>query len=189
MRRSFQIKVSLLALTLATILPSVAHAETYTIDASHSAVLFKAKHFSASYTYGRFRGISGRIELAKKNSTVSIEIDAASIYTAHRKRDVHLKGPDFLNVKQYPKIIFRSTKVIQRGETFIVEGTLTLHGVKKAIKVNMIRTGTGVNRMSGKKLVGFEGSFSIDRVAYGMSKFIGAVGKTITLTVAIEATR
>ncbi len=177
-----------LALALSLLaLPSLASAETYTIDPGHSAILFKAQHFGAGYTYGRFRGVSGSVEVAGNKSAVSIEVDAASIYTAQRKRDGHLKGPDFLNVKQFPTISFKSTKVRKRGKTFTITGKLTLHGVTKTISVKMVKTGSGTNKMSGKKLVGFEGSFTIDRTAYGMKKLVGPVSKTITLTIAVEA--
>jgi polyisoprenoid-binding protein YceI len=182
------IKVSAIVFAFALLaLPTAASAAPYAIDASHSVVLFKAQHFGAGYTYGRFRGVSGTIDLAGKKSSVSISIDAASIYTAQRKRDGHLKSPDFLNVKQFPKITFKSTKVSKRGKIFSVTGKLTLHGVTKTITVKMAKTGEGKNKMSGKQLVGFEGTFSIDRTAYGMKKLIGPVSKKITLTIAVEA--
>lgn len=169
-------------------IPTSALAETYKIDPAHSTILFKTQHFGAGYTYGRFMRFTGQLETGKKSS-VALEIDASSVFTAQRKRDGHLKSPDFFNVKQFPKISFKSTKVVARGKTYTVTGDLTLHGVTKKITVKMKLVGKGKNPMSKQELIGFEGSFSIKRSAYGMSKMIGPAGDVVTLTLAIEATK
>lgn len=183
-------KTSLTIALLAALimLPVAASAATYKIDPAHSAVMFKTQHFGAGYTYGRFMRFSGQFELGKKSS-VELEIDASSVFTAQRKRDGHLKSPDFFNVKQFPKISFKSTKVVGRGKTYTITGDLTLHGVTKKITVKVKMTGKGKNPMSKQELIGFEGSFTIKRSAYGMGKLIGPAGDAVTLMLAIEGTK
>lgn len=171
-----------------TMLPAAASAATYKIDPAHSAVLFKTKHFGAGYTYGRFMRFTGQFELGKKNS-VELEIDASSVFTAQRKRDGHLKSPDFFNVKQFPKISFKSTKVVARGKAYTITGNLTLHGVTKQISIKAKMVGKGKNPMSKQELIGFEGSFTVKRSAYGMSKMIGVAGDAVTLMLAIEGAK
>ena len=49
------------------------------------------------------------------NSSVDVEIDAASIDTREAQRDGHLKSPDFLDVGKYPTITFKSRRVEGAG--------------------------------------------------------------------------
>ena len=170
---------------LIAFLSTAAQAQTYTVDRSHSAILFKAKHANVSYTYGMFRGFSGSLTVAGKKSQVAIEVDAGSVYTGEKKRDGHLASPDFLNAKQFPKITFNSTKVQQRGKSVVVAGKLTLHGVTKDVKLTMVHIGSGKGP-DGKERIGFEGTLKIKRSAYGMTKMIPMVGDDVTLTISIE---
>jgi polyisoprenoid-binding protein YceI len=49
-----------------------------------------------------------------------------------------------LESAKYPEIVFRSTRVEkQAGERWMVEGTLTLHGVTKQLALAVMRSGDG----------------------------------------------
>lgn len=181
----------LLVTTLAIGLPSLASAaETYEIDPDHAAVLFRAGHLGIGAVYGRFRAISGEFTFDSKkpaNSKVRVEVDANSVYTANKKRDQHLLSPDFLNAKQFGKIVFESTNVKKSGKRLKVSGKLQLHGVTKPVTVTMAHLGSGKDPW-GKQRAGFEGEFTIKRSDYGISAMKGAVGEQIKLIVSIEGT-
>jgi len=180
--------LSALVFTACTALSSFAAAkETYEIDAAHSTVIFRAGHLGIGAVYGRFRAISGEFTMGKKpaDQTVKLEIDPNSVYTAVRKRDEHLKGPDFLNAKQFGTITFVSTKVKKVGKAFKVTGKLTLHGVTKTVTVTMKHLGSGKDPL-GNYRAGFEGNLVINRMNYGITHMKGAVGNKIGLTIAIE---
>ena len=154
----------------------------------HSTVIFKVKHFGVSYSYGSFRKVNGKLVVDEKRpakSSVSIDLDAASVFTANKKRDTHLRSPDFLNVKQFPKITFRSTRIRKAGQDLAVTGKLTLHGVTKTITVKMAYIGKGKDAWGGHR-IGFEGSFTVNRADYGITKMKGAVGDKLHLVVAVE---
>jgi polyisoprenoid-binding protein YceI len=187
-------KNPILGLTLALLvgLPATAKAaDTYTVDPVHSTVIFKTKHFGVGYVYGSFRKISGTIVVDEKKpsrSKVNLEVDASSVFTANKKRDTHIKSPDFLNVKQFPKITFTSTKVTKRGKGADVTGKLILHGKTKTITVRMNKIGSGKDPY-GNFRIGFEGTFTINRSDYGMTKMKGAVGEKMHLIIAVEGMR
>ncbi|MCB9554556.1 MAG: YceI family protein [Deltaproteobacteria bacterium] len=170
------------------IAPSTSFAETWNIDPVHSAVVFKTLHFGAGYTYGMFRKFSGKIEAAKPigKSSVSIEIDAESVYTGEQKRDKHLRSPDFLNVKQFPKITFVSSAVRGSVKNITVSGKLTLHGTTKDVTVRLTKVGEGKDPW-GNQRIGFEGTLKIKRTEYGMKKMIGPAADEIQLILAFEA--
>lgn len=179
-------------LTVLVLIPAGARATgPFAVDPGHSAVIFKALHFGAGYTYGRFRKLSGSIEMDEKkpqNSKVSIEIDAGSVYTGDKKRDAHLKGPDFLNTKQYPKIVFKSARVKKTRGGATVTGQLSLHGVTRGVTVKMRIVGKGKDPW-GNSRVGFEGTFSVKLKDYKIKGMAGAVGDRIDLIVAVEGMR
>ena len=168
-------------------------ADTYEIDTAHSVVLFRAKHNGIAYNYGRFNEFTGKITMDETDifkSMVEFEVKTASVDTANEKRDQHLRSPDFFSAKQFPVIIFKSTKVnIKEGEEDMLEvtGDLELLGVKKSITVDVAITGKGKGRQ-GESLIGFESTFTINRSEFGMTYGVGGpVSDDIRLTVAIEA--
>jgi polyisoprenoid-binding protein YceI len=87
----------------------VSAADTYEVDPVHSFVIFRCKNLGqagAVFVYGRFNEIKGTIVVDKDpaKSSVNITINADSIDTGVPDRDNHLRSPDFLNTKQFPKL-------------------------------------------------------------------------------------
>lgn len=180
-------------LTLAVLaIGSLAAADTWEIDAAHSYALFKVKHLGTSHNYGTFPGIAGTVttDADVSKNTVSITIDPASVATANAKRDEHLRGPDFLDAKQFKTASFTGTgwKAVGEGK-WEVAGTLTLHGVAKSLTVVVAQTGSGTNPFTNKLIIGYETVFTIKQSDFGMNwaKDKGALSDEVQLTVAIEA--
>src|SRR5688572_24668308 len=98
---------------------SVAAPENYKVDTAHSSVVYKIKHMNTANHYGLFTDLQGTLsidEAAPEGSSMNLEIKADSINSGNQKRDEHVKGPDFLNVKQFPTITFKSTSVKKVGD-------------------------------------------------------------------------
>lgn len=163
-----------------------AFATDWNIDNSHAAAVFQVSHLGISNTHGRFNKISGKITTGEKFA-VNVEIDAASVDTNDAKRDEHLRGPDFFDVKQFPTLSFVSTAVTKTGDkTYDVTGDLTIHGVKKPITVKVVQVGEGKDPWGGTR-IGFDTTFTIKRADFGMNYGPGAVGEDVTITLALEA--
>jgi polyisoprenoid-binding protein YceI len=160
-------------------------ADTYKVDPVHSSVIFKIKHMGVSNCFGRFNSVNGTINLDEKDPkscSVEIEVKADSVDTNEPKRDQHVKGADFLDVKQFANITFKSTGVEKgEGDAYVVSGDFTLHGTTKPVKITMTKTGAA----NGK--IGFEGQFTIKRSDYGMNFMPQALGDEILLMVGVEA--
>ena len=87
-------------------------AADYDVDAAHTTVQFKVGHLGFSELVGRFNTFSGTFSMDDANpaaAKASFEIDAASVDSNHEPRDKHLRSPDFLDVKQFPKMTFVSS--------------------------------------------------------------------------------
>ena len=163
-------------------------AGTYEIDPVHSAAVFAVQHFGAGYVYGMLPKVTGKyvLEGDLDKGSVQIEIDTQSVFTADKKRDDHLKSPDFFNAKQFPKIEFKSRQIKAAESKIEVSGDLTLHGVTKPLTLELEYTGSGTNPMSKASLTGFRGTASIKRSDFDMKTMIGPAGDKIDLIVAIE---
>lgn len=178
----------LTALALGLALPSVAIAKPAKIDKGHSGVMFKAHHFGAGYTWGRFNDFGGTVDMdGSELKGVDIRIEAASIDTGIEKRDKHLRSPDFFDAETHADVTFKSTKVVKKADgVYDVTGMLGLHGVDKEITVEMRHTGEGdlPAMMGGAHVTGWETAFPINQTDHGMS--YDAIGETAFVYVNLE---
>jgi len=179
-----------------TVRESAAGTTTYTVDPVHSNVIFKIRHGTVTNFYGRFNQVDGAIEFdedAEIISSMSFKIPVSSVDTNSRTRDGHIKGAEFFNFRQYPGMTFESTSINPNGEgSYILKGTLSLHGVTKEIEATLDQVRTGIFR--DRDVLGFEARFTIMRSDYGIMKYLaddlsetGPLGNRVDLIVAIES--
>ena len=179
--------LSVSALNVASAEP--AKSETYNADVAHSAVIFKVKHLNVAYTYGRFTGFEATYNHKEGAESVSFSIDASSVNTENKKRDDHLRGPDFFNVNEFPKITFKSTAWKKTGDNSAeVTGELSLHGVTKTITVPVVKTGEGDDPW-GNHRVGFEATFKVKRSEFGITYGPQVASDEIEMTLSFEGVR
>lgn len=133
--------IAALAFIGASTMASGAYADNFEIDGQHSWITFTIKHGIYGIAHGQFDAASGSIVMDKADpskSSVKAEIDVGSVHTAYDQRDSDLKGPDFFNAAEFPKISFESTKVEKVSDTTgKVTGNLTISGVAKEITLDV----------------------------------------------------
>jgi polyisoprenoid-binding protein YceI len=167
----------------------------YAIDPVHTETLFKVKHMGVSNFYGRFNQASGTVFVDAEtpaDSQVKLTIDVGSFDTANADRDRHMKGPDFFNAEQFPKIVFESTKVTPKAgskDQFDLAGNLTMHGVTKEITATIEQTGFAKlpAPMGGGSAVGYETKLTIKRSDFGLTTALDMLGDEVTVLVSLEA--
>ncbi len=151
----------------------VAQAEYYALDieGTHAFINFKIKHLGFSWLYGQFNHFSGNFNYDESNpsaSKVSITIDTKSLDSNHAKRDKHLRGEEFLDVKKFPTSTFLSTLFKETGKgKAILQGDLTFHGITKNITINIEHMGHGKDPWGGYRR-GFYGTTSINPAEFGL---------------------
>jgi len=165
-------------------------AEAYTVDLTHSTVLFRVNHLGISNAYGRFNKFSGDIQWAPDDlsqTSVSFEVDASSVDSNHEGRDDHLRGPDFFSVKEFPTWSFESKEVKALGEDrYAVAGEMTMRGKTEELSFEMKKTGEGESERFGKK-IGFEAMFDLKRTKFGISYATPGIGDEVGVILSIEA--
>src|SRR5436189_3007168 len=128
------------AAVIAALSPAASANETYKFDPSGSTIGFAVHQFLGT-THGKFTKFSGKIEIDREqteNSSVTAQIDVRSIDTRIKKRDDHLRSPEFFNVDRFPQITFKSRSVKRTGpQSGDILGDLTIHGVTKPITLHV----------------------------------------------------
>jgi len=159
-------------------------AEKYNIDKVHSSVGFAVRHNMVSMVKGSFTDYMGEIMLDPSDitkSSVTVTIKTASINTANKGRDNHLRSPDFFDAPTYPEITFKSTRIEKKNTGWVAHGSFTMHGVTKEIALPFTLTGP---IMDGRgKLIGIESSTTINRQDYGVkwSRILDAGGVAVAM--------
>lgn len=87
--------------------------------------------------FSRFTGTIDLVDGMVEGSTVTVEIDMASVFTDDERLTEHLKTQDFFEIAKFPKSHFRLTKIERDGSTgentYDVTGDLELRGVRRSI--------------------------------------------------------
>jgi len=168
----------------------MATAATHTVDQAHSFFMFRAVRGGIAHIYGRFNDFEGTLELEGDDfagASIELSVSTASVDSGVERRDNHLRSPDFLNSAEIPRMTFKSTSVEKKSDsTFTVTGDLSLHGVVKSVTAEVEVIGTGTDR-GGKSLIGFEGTFVIDRSDFKMEFMPGFIGNELQILFAVQA--
>ena len=125
-----------------------------------SSIHFTIKNFGFNVG-GALHGIEGDIRFSPDNpgdARFDVSIDAASINTDNDMRDGHLKGEDYLDVQNYPRIRFVSVRVKQgkKKGTYEMTGNLTIRNKTKEVSFPFTADNSGNGYL-------FRGSFKINR--------------------------
>lgn len=161
-------------------------ADDYVIDNSHSYIEFAVSHIGVSIMKGGFNSIRGEFNTGS-NAKISIELDTDSLNTHHARRDRHLKGEDFFDVKKYPKASFESTSFNpQSGE---LRGMLTMLEQTRETVFQVEKVGEGVQPRDGSYRIGYKATTEIDRRDFGMNYELGPASWTVQLTIFLEGIR
>ena len=154
------------------ILPSLATATPWNIDADHSNIGFSVSHLMVSHVKGNFNKYSGVVDINDNDITkskVDVTIDASSINTNVQKRDEHLKSPDFFDVAKYPTLTFVSKKWTKAAKGALkVTGDLTIHGVTKSVVLNVAPLSKESKDPWGNIKRGTSASTTINRKDFGL---------------------
>jgi len=169
--------------------------ETYKFDSSGSAIGFTVHQFLGT-THGKFTSFSGKIDVNREhpeNSSVTAQIHVRSIDTHIKKRDDHLRSPEFFNVEKFPQITFRSRSVKRTGpQSGDILGDLTMHGVTKPITLHVkLLTPISNEVKQTRSAVATE---PLKRRDFNLmfsqgAEAVSGIGQTVAINIEVEATR
>ncbi len=112
--------------------------ETLQADPAASSVGFTGSKLTGSHdgTFTRFTATVGLVGGKAEGSSVSVDIDMASLAIEPERLRGHLLSPDLFDAAQFARATFASSAIVPAtapGATHTVTGNLTLHGVTKSV--------------------------------------------------------
>ncbi|MEE4243391.1 MAG: YceI family protein [Desulfopila sp.] len=174
-----------------------AKAPAWEFDKDHSNFYFSVDHIFSKIR-GHFEDYSGAINFDPANleeSSFLFEIKVDSINTHIAKRDKHLLSDDFFSAADFPLMRFQSSSISKSGDnSYNIAGTFTVKGKEYDLTVPLTLVGVKEHpMMKGTEVAGFNGTLTIDRLAYGVGsgKFYeyGVVGKDVEIFISLEVLR
>ena len=144
----------------------------WVLDPTHSELGFKIKHLMISNVSGSLKRFEAEVETDGVDFTstqIKLSADMASISTNNEQRDAHLRNSDFFEVEKYPELRFTSTKAAKvDSDTFTLFGDLTLKGVTRPVKLNVVSNGVTKDPWGGER-AGFVVTGKINRSDWGVN--------------------
>lgn len=180
---------------LAALVATTAQAapEKYTLDASHSQIIFSYNHLGFSTTWGMFSGFEGEIMFdaeAPASSSVSVDMPLQSMLTGWEERFAHFMTPDFFDANDDSIVSFTSTSIEVTGDsTALITGDLSINGVSKSVVLDAVLNQSGDHPMAGKPWLGFNATTKLLRSDFGVGKFAPYVGDELDVMISIEAAK
>src|SRR6056297_1003885 len=98
---------------------ALAAPEKYTLDASHSQIVFSYNHLGYSTTYGMFSGFEGEIMFDQEDpaaSSVTVSMPVMSMMTGWEARFNHFMSGDFFGAAEDDMVTFTSTGIEVTGD-------------------------------------------------------------------------
>ena len=182
------------AITVVWLSSAASANETYKFDPSGSMIGFTVHQFLGT-THGKFTRFSGKIDIDREhpeNSSVTAQIDVRSIDTHIKKRDDHLRSPEFFDVEKFPQMTFKSRNVKRTGpQSGDILGDLTMHGVTRPITLH-VKLLTPVNDTSRTRWA--VTTEPISRRDFNLmfaqaAEAVSGIGQTVAISIEIQAKR
>lgn len=176
-------------------------AGTYTIDPTHTSLVFKVSHFGMSDYTARFTDVDATLVFNPEDVSqmaLEVTVDPASVetnYTGDFKathpdsefdsfNEELAQSPAWFNAGAHPEITFTATEITKVSNSEgKVTGDLTFLGVTKPLTLDVTYNGT--NSMMGEK-IGFTASGSLDRTEFGFDTYAPNIGATVDLQIETE---
>jgi polyisoprenoid-binding protein YceI len=154
----------------------------YDIDVRQSSIAFRTRHvFGLAPVRGRFSIQSGTIDVADPtpDSSVRVEIDAASFNTGNAQRDKTVRSGRFLDVLQFPVITF----VSGGPDGAVLSGQLTVRGVSMPVTLTIEDSAVEQDSFTARART------RIDRTIFGVTASRGMAGRYLDLSLEVRGVR
>jgi polyisoprenoid-binding protein YceI len=173
--------------------PVRAAPETWRFDPVHSQVWFTTDHQHFSKPQGRLRIKDGWFQFDPKDwssARVDVVIDLASVDLGDSKWNAMVASGQFIDAERWPTARYVGNAVEARDATHaIVHGELDFRGVKKPVDLDVTLNRIGTDPYAFKRKAGFSASATLDRFAFGMTRYKDVVAATVELHFEIEGIR
>lgn len=159
----------------------------YTLDRSHSTLVFRVSHIGFSFYTGSFARFDAELQFDPEDFstaelTASVDVSSLQLPAPPAGFLGTLLGADWFDTDKYPQITYRSTAVEKTGpDTARVTGELTLHGRTRPVVLDLRFNGgyAGLAGLDPNARIGFSARGKLLRSEFGMTTGIPPAGTTL----------
>ena len=143
---------------------------TWTADPAHSIVSWSVRHAGISKVRGTFDSFTSTLTVGETlaDTSVTTDIDVASINSRDENRDGHVRGADFFDAENHPEMSFRSTAISGEVDDLTITGELTIRGNTQEVALKGEVSGV-VTDPFGITRTGVSASTAISRKSFGLT--------------------
>ena len=189
MKRGIAATAALLALSFGN--TASAEPKRYELDPQHSFPSFAFSHMGLSVWRGKFDRTKGTVILdrAARRGSVDIHVDPASINFGLQVMNDKARSDDFFNVAKYPHATYRGDIVFDGDTPVAVDGSITLLGVSKPLKLKIRSFKCAPNPMTRVEICGADVGATVNWGEYGMklSQYGQGDAGLVQLDIQVEA--
>lgn len=170
-----------LALAVATLIGFTANADDIKLTGENTKIEFTGTKKDGKHV-GGFKKLSGTAHGPAAELKLELTIEVDSLFSDDEKLTGHLKSPDFFNVKEHAKAMFKITKTEKADKGFTHTGDLTMLGKTKPV------TFTSDTKADAGALM-LNSEFKIKRSDWGMTYGTGKVDDDVALKISVDTSK
>jgi polyisoprenoid-binding protein YceI len=171
---------------------TVAAAETYVIDGTHTTPMFEIRHMNMSKQRGFFTETMGIIKLdrASKTGSIDVVVSTGSVVTSSRILTDVLKRREWFNTEQFPAMRYAASEITFDGDVPVAaSGQLTLLGQTRPVTLAIADFRCGTHLVYKRAMCSAEATATIRRSEFGMTSGLPSVaGDEVRIVIPVEAT-
>ena len=156
----------------------------YRLDPAGSSVTFRTRHlFGLGGVSGTVPVINGNIivDPAVPHADVAVTLDATSMTTGNKRRDIEIRKAKFLDIDKHPEFKFRAGTLSRSEDGWSLDGELSAVGVTQLVTLairSVEANGSGFRTVATTR---------IDRYAFGVTTAKGMAARYLNVELTVVA--
>jgi polyisoprenoid-binding protein YceI len=166
-------------------------ADEYDLDPRATRVAFDIERFGLHWVSAHFRAFRGDFVFDRDGaaSRVEVTVQTDSIDCGSSYWNPHLRSPEWLDVRQYPQMIYRSREIRFEGDDRAeANGELTLHGMTHPVVLSVSQLECP-SQASANGMCSFMAQARVRRSDFGLPHGFWTGGDQVDITITGVGTR
>lgn len=157
----------------------------YNLDPRQAHLFFSFNHLGFSDTPVKVERLSGTVRWNKdapESSAIQIDMDVSSLRSGVTVLDEALRGPEFFDFLNHPRMRFSSTSLsISKWGDLTFNGDLEIMGISQPVSLKANITQVGPNPLTQRLTVGISARGEVNRSDWGMTDYLPIIDDSIKI--------
>ncbi len=157
----------------------------YSLDPRQAHLFFIFNHMGFSNTPVKIERMTGSVQWssdAPETSEIQVDLDVSSFRSGVTILDEALRGPDFFDFLNNPRVRFSSTEMsLSKWGGLTLTGQLEVMGISQPVSLDASITQVEPNPMTQRLTVGISAKGEISRSAWGMTDYLPIIDDTVII--------